>query len=119
MRSNSIAVYNVRTRLPCDVHLVGHCEILLSYRPEELQGALVAGSASQPAFIKPLRVLPAGHRTPPAMAPALSDQDASLVRLYMTACFNQWEKLAPIARQFYDLGGSVAELRGCVRHLIV
>ena len=53
------------------------------------------------------------------VTPALNDQDSSLVRLYMTACFSQWEKLAPIAREFYAAGGSVAELRGCVRHLIV
>lgn len=49
----------------------------------------------------------------------LSLQDSRLVRLYMTACFSQWEGLAPIAKEFYAAGGTVAEIRGCVRHLIV
>lgn len=49
----------------------------------------------------------------------LEPLDATLVAIYMTACVNDWDKLPPLAERFYALGGTVAQLRGCLRHLIV
>ena len=49
----------------------------------------------------------------------LSPLDASLVAIFMNGCLNQWDTLPPVARSFYDAGGSVEQLRGCLRHIIV
>jgi alkylhydroperoxidase/carboxymuconolactone decarboxylase family protein YurZ len=61
----------------------------------------------------------AGSAAAPAPGGGLSAQDARLVRLYMTACFSQWDALAPVAREFLAAGGAPAALRGALRHLVV
>lgn len=47
-------------------------------------------------------------------------RDAYLVRVYVTACLCRWNELPDIAKAFLDeAGGTVAELRGCLRHMIM
>lgn len=50
---------------------------------------------------------------------ALSRKDASLVRLFLAASLHLWEQLPGLSQDCYDSGCSVAEVRGCVRHLVV
>lgn len=49
----------------------------------------------------------------------LAPLDAALVGIYVSACVNDWAKLPPLARQFYAAGGTIEQLRGCLRHIIV
>jgi hypothetical protein len=49
----------------------------------------------------------------------LSLLDSTLVEIYITACINDWTKLPPLAKKFYAAGGTIEQLRGCLRHLIV
>lgn len=37
----------------------------------------------------------------------------------MAGCLHYWDLLPDLAREFYEKGGSIAELRGCIRHLVV
>jgi hypothetical protein len=85
----------------------------------------------------------------PQIEPRLNEKDKALVRLFMAACFHRWELLegGPIVgavhdaclaragiciletsdvgiftglgKACYTVGCTVAEVRGCVRHLIV
>jgi alkylhydroperoxidase/carboxymuconolactone decarboxylase family protein YurZ len=45
--------------------------------------------------------------------------DSTLVEIYITACVNEWSKLPALAETFYAAGGTIEQLRGCLRHLIV
>lgn len=45
--------------------------------------------------------------------------DRALLRLFMAGCFHYWDQLPDLARECYSRGASVAQLRGCVRHLVV
>jgi hypothetical protein len=47
----------------------------------------------------------------------LSLKDESLIRLFMTACCHQWDKLPGLGKHCLDMGSSAAELQGCVRHI--
>jgi hypothetical protein len=49
----------------------------------------------------------------------LSLLDATLVEIYINACVNEWSNLPVLARKFYAAGGTIQQLRGCLRHLIV
>ncbi|PSC72828.1 4-carboxymuconolactone decarboxylase [Micractinium conductrix] len=49
----------------------------------------------------------------------LSGLDRALTRLYMAGCLHFWEQLPGLARDVVAEGGSLEELRGCVRHLVV
>ncbi|KAH7619545.1 hypothetical protein Ndes2526B_g06524 [Nannochloris sp. 'desiccata'] len=49
----------------------------------------------------------------------LSLLDSTLVEIYITACVNEWSKLPMLAKRFYAAGGTIEQLRGCLRHLIV
>jgi alkylhydroperoxidase/carboxymuconolactone decarboxylase family protein YurZ len=49
----------------------------------------------------------------------LSVLDSTLVEIYITACVNDWSKLPSLAKKFYSAGGTIEQLRGCLRHLIV
>lgn len=48
----------------------------------------------------------------------LTEADAHMVRLYMAGSFHYWDQLPGLARDFREAGATVAELRGCVRHLV-
>ena len=47
----------------------------------------------------------------------LSVKDESLIRLFMTPCCNQWDKLPGLGKLCLEAGSSAAELQGCVRHI--
>ena len=49
----------------------------------------------------------------------LSKKDDSLVRLFMTACYHQWEKLPMAGRSCLETGAAHAEVQGCIRHMCV
>lgn len=49
----------------------------------------------------------------------LEPVDASLIRVYMAACVTDWSALPSFAEQVYAAGGTVEQLRGCLRHLVV
>lgn len=50
---------------------------------------------------------------------ALSAKDASLIRLVLAASWHQWQFLPRLAQECYDDTCSIAEMRGCLRHLII
>jgi alkylhydroperoxidase/carboxymuconolactone decarboxylase family protein YurZ len=50
---------------------------------------------------------------------ALGVKDEQLVKLYMAGCLHYWDQLPAIAQGCYAVGATPAELRGCLRHLIV
>lgn len=51
---------------------------------------------------------------------SLSQKDRLLVRIYMAGCLHYWDQLPPLAQQFYSqAGGTLIELRACIRHLVV
>ncbi len=52
-------------------------------------------------------------------AAELSLKDENLIRLFLTACFHEWDKLPGLAQACYDAGSTVAEVRGCIRHMCV
>eukprot|EP00884_Botryococcus_braunii_P011455 jgi/Botrbrau1/2030/Bobra.0047s0012.3 len=52
-------------------------------------------------------------------AMGLSTADKALIRLFMAATFHHWKVLPELARSCYKAGAKVAEVRGCIRHLIV
>lgn len=54
-----------------------------------------------------------------AEAPGLARKDEELIRLFLTACFHEWDKLPDLARACYAAGCTVAEVRGCIRHMCV
>eukprot|EP00884_Botryococcus_braunii_P017134 jgi/Botrbrau1/4103/Bobra.152_3s0051.1 len=52
-------------------------------------------------------------------AAALARKDENLIRLFLTASFHEWNKLPGLAQSCYDAGSTVAEVRGCIRHMCV
>lgn len=44
--------------------------------------------------------------------------EACLIRLFNAAGCHQWDRLPPLARQFYDLGGTLEELVATTRFLV-
>lgn len=52
--------------------------------------------------------------------PSLSPKDRLLVRIYMAGCLHYWDQLPLLAQEFYSqAGGTLLELRACIRHLVV
>ncbi len=49
----------------------------------------------------------------------LSKKDEGLVRLFMTACYHQWDKLPLAGRSCLETGAAHAEVQGCIRHMCV
>lgn len=49
----------------------------------------------------------------------LSQKDEGLVRLFMTACYHQWDKLPVIGKSCLETGAVHAEVQGCIRHMCV
>ncbi|KFM29021.1 hypothetical protein F751_6540 [Auxenochlorella protothecoides] len=49
---------------------------------------------------------------------SLLPKEACLIRLFNAAGCHQWDRLAPLAREFYDLGGSLEELVATTRFLV-
>ena len=59
-----------------------------------------------------------GRHLQPGSMP-LSKQDEGLVRLFMTACYHQWDKLPLAGKSCLDTGAAHAEVQGCIRHMVV
>ena len=82
-----------------------HHELYIDLMP------LKTGQCSCPqasrAFVQPQHGMP------------LSKKDDSLVRLFMTACYHQWEKLPMAGRSCLETGAAHAEVQGCIRHMCV
>jgi hypothetical protein len=49
----------------------------------------------------------------------LSLVDHALVHLYGVACLYRWKDVGNYASLVYERGGSVEEVQGCARHLVV
>lgn len=49
----------------------------------------------------------------------LSLVDHALVHLYGVACLYRWKDVGDYASLVYERGGSVEEVQGCARHLVV
>ena len=59
-----------------------------------------------------------GRHLQPGSMP-LSKKDEGLVRLFMTACYHQWEKLPLAGKSCLETGAAHAEVQGCIRHMVV
>ncbi|KAL0039278.1 hypothetical protein WJX79_001162 [Trebouxia sp. C0005] len=46
-------------------------------------------------------------------------KDAALVQLFLAASLHLWDLLPKLCQDCFDAGCSIAEVRGCVRHLVV
>ncbi len=59
-----------------------------------------------------------GRHLQPGSMP-LTKKDEGLVRLFMTACYHQWDKLPLAGRTCLEIGAAHAEVQGCIRHMVV
>lgn len=83
---------------------------ILGQQPQPLPRARAKSEGQEGAFMQ---------KEGPAEAPGLALKDEELIHLFLTACFHEWDKLPDLARACYAAGCTVAEVRGCIRHMCV